>query len=146
MTSSGYGKRRCYVFCGNVSIEGYNSIALSYEVSSPNVLVEFYVNAKSITFEFCGNVKFLNLSEEENAADPKTIISREYSAEWKQGDEPYYPVNDDVNNALFAKYKALADAQKNVIFGGRLGEYKYYDMDVVIKEALEKAQEVISAD
>ena len=65
--------------------------------------------------------------------------------EWKIGDEPYYPVNDDVNNALYAKYKALADQEKNVIFGGRLGEYKYYDMDVVIKVALEKVQEVISA-
>ena len=85
------------------------------------------------------------LTPEEEAADPKTIIYREYSVEWKIGDEPYYPVNDDVNNALYAKYKALADQEKNVIFGGRLGEYKYYDMDVVIKVALEKVQEVISA-
>ena len=80
------------------------------------------------------------LSEEENTADPKTIISREYSAEWKQGDEPYYPVNDDANNALYEKYKALAEKEENVIFGGRLGEYKYYDMDQVIKVALEKAE------
>ena len=79
-------------------------------------------------------------SEEENAADPKTIISREYSAEWKQGDEPYYPVNDDANNALYEQYKALAEKEENVIFGGRLGEYKYYDMDQVIKVALEKAE------
>ena len=78
--------------------------------------------------------------EEENAADPKTIISREYSAEWKQGDEPYYPVNDDANNALYEQYKALAEKEENVIFGGRLGEYKYYDMDQVIKVALEKAE------
>ncbi|MBR2755532.1 MAG: UDP-galactopyranose mutase [Lachnospiraceae bacterium] len=85
------------------------------------------------------------LTPEEEAADPKTIIYREYSVEWKIGDEPYYPVNDDANNALYAKYKALADQEKNVIFGGRLGEYKYYDMDVVIKVALEKVQEVISA-
>ena len=86
-----------------------------------------------------------SVTPEEEAADPKTIIYREYSVEWKIGDEPYYPVNDDVNNALYAKYKALADQEKNVIFGGRLGEYKYYDMDVVIKVALEKVQEVISA-
>ncbi len=68
---------------------------------------------------------------------PKTVISREYSAEWKPGDEPYYPVNDEKNGALYARYKALADAEQNVIFGGRLGEYKYYDMDKVIASALE---------
>ena len=71
----------------------------------------------------------------------KTVISREYSAEWKQGDEPYYPVNDDKNSALYAQYKALADKEENVIFGGRLGEYKYYDMDKVIEVALEVAAE-----
>jgi UDP-galactopyranose mutase len=67
---------------------------------------------------------------------PKTVISREYSAEWKRGDEPYYPVNDERNGALYAEYKVLADAEPNVIFGGRLGEYKYYDMDKVIEAAL----------
>ena len=67
---------------------------------------------------------------------PTTIISREYSSEWKKGDEPYYPVNDDKNSALYAKYKALADAEPHVVFGGRLGEYKYYDMDKVIESAL----------
>ena len=66
-----------------------------------------------------------------------TIISKEYSAEWKPGDEPYYPVNDEKNGALFAKYKELADKESKVIFGGRLGEYKYYDMDKVIIAALE---------
>ena len=71
----------------------------------------------------------------------KTVISREYSAEWKQGDEPYYPVNDDKNSALYAQYKSLADKEENVIFGGRLGEYKYYDMDKVIEVALEVAAE-----
>ncbi len=67
----------------------------------------------------------------------KTVISREYSAEWQPGDEPYYPVNDDKNGALYAQYKALADKEENVIFGGRLGEYKYYDMDKVIEVALD---------
>ena len=67
---------------------------------------------------------------------PKTVISREYSAEWRLGDEPYYPVNDARNNALYEQYKALAEQERNVIFGGRLGSYKYYDMDVVIAEAL----------
>ena len=70
----------------------------------------------------------------------KTVISREYSAEWKPGVEPYYPVNNDKNNALYEKYKALADEQGNVIFGGRLGQYKYYDMDKVIIAALDCAE------
>lgn len=70
---------------------------------------------------------------------PKTVISREYSTEWHQGDEPYYPVNDEKNGALYAKYKALADVETKVIFGGRLGEYKYYDMDKVIEAALDAA-------
>ena len=68
---------------------------------------------------------------------PKTVISREYSSEWKPGDEPYYPVNDEKNSALYAEYKKLAEAENNVIFGGRLGEYKYYDMDAVIASALD---------
>ena len=71
---------------------------------------------------------------------PKTVISREYSSEWKVGMEPYYPVNDEKNNALFGKYRELADQEENVIFGGRLGNYKYYDMDKVIEAALEAVQ------
>ena len=67
---------------------------------------------------------------------PKTVISREYSSEWTPGDEPYYPVNDEKNNELYKRYKQLADKEKKVIFGGRLGEYKYYDMDAVIDSAL----------
>lgn len=65
-----------------------------------------------------------------------TVISREYSSEWKPGIEPYYPINDEKNNSLFKKYRALADKESNVIFGGRLGNYKYYDMDKVIEAAL----------
>ena len=72
---------------------------------------------------------------------PKTVISREYSSEWKPGDEPYYPVNDEKNGKLYQEYKKLGDAEKKVIFGGRLGEYKYYDMDQVIAAALQKANE-----
>ena len=67
----------------------------------------------------------------------KTVISREYSSEWKPGDEPYYPVNDVKNSTLYAQYKALAEGERKVIFGGRLGEYKYYDMDATIASALE---------
>lgn len=70
---------------------------------------------------------------------PKTVISREYSSEWKQGDEPYYPVNDEKNGKLYAAYRELAIQEENTIFGGRLGEYKYYDMDQVIAAALELA-------
>lgn len=73
----------------------------------------------------------------EFGTQPTTIISKEYSAEWKFGDEPYYPVNDEKNSTLYAKYKELAEKESKVIFGGRLGEYKYYDMDKVIIAALE---------
>ena len=72
----------------------------------------------------------------EFGTQPKTVISREYSAEWKPGDEPYYPVNDEKNGKLFERYRALAEQEKNVLFGGRLGQYKYYDMDDVIGAAL----------
>ena len=72
----------------------------------------------------------------EFGTQPKTVISREYSAEWKVGDEPYYPVNDEANGALYQQYKALAEGEEKVLFGGRLGEYKYYDMDKVIEAAL----------
>ena len=71
---------------------------------------------------------------------PKTVISKEYSSEWKLGDEPYYPVNDEKNNELYGKYKNLADKQNKVIFGGRLGEYKYYDMDKTIEVVLDMCQ------
>ena len=72
-----------------------------------------------------------------------TVITKEYPQDWKKGDEAYYPVNDEKNNNLFAKYQELAGQEKNVIFGGRLGNYKYYDMDKVIKSALEKCKEVL---
>ena len=72
----------------------------------------------------------------EFGTQPKTVISREYSSEWKPGIEPYYPINDEKNNELFAQYRALADREEKVIFGGRLGDYKYYDMDKVIEAAL----------
>ncbi len=71
---------------------------------------------------------------------PKTVISREYSSEWKPGDEPYYPVNDDKNGVLYQSYRALAESESKVVFGGRLGEYRYYDMDQVIAAALALAE------
>lgn len=75
---------------------------------------------------------------------PKTVISREYSSEWKVGMEPYYPVNDEKNNCLFAQYQRLAEKEKKVIFGGRLGNYKYYDMDKVIAAALETVNQKLT--
>lgn len=85
--------------------------------------------------------KWFEFGKDEDGNDlPKTVISREYSSEWKPGDEPYYPVNDEKNGALYQKYKELADKEENVIFGGRLGEYKYYDMDAVIASSLERCE------
>ena len=86
--------------------------------------------------------KWFEFGKDDNGNDlPKTVISREYSSEWKPGDEPYYPVNDEKNGALYARYKEMAQDEKKVIFGGRLGEYKYYDMDAVIGSALERAEQ-----
>lgn len=88
--------------------------------------------------------KWFEFGKDENGEDlSKTVISREYSSEWKPGDEPYYPVNDEKNGRLYKKYREMAEKEKNVIFGGRLGEYKYYDMDQVIANALNKIQTLI---
>ena len=85
--------------------------------------------------------KWFEFGKDEEGNDlPKTVISKEFSSEWKLGDEPYYPVNDAKNSALYAEYKKLAETENNVIFGGRLGEYKYYDMDQVIAAALEMCE------
>lgn len=78
--------------------------------------------------------------DEEGRELPDTVISREYSAAWKLGDEPYYPMNDERNNALYAKYAALGEAERNVVFAGRLGAYKYYDMAPCIAAALDLAE------
>jgi len=81
--------------------------------------------------------KWFEFGKDKNGKElPKTIISREYPSEWERGDEPYYPVNDEKNNSLYGSYKALAEREENVIFGGRLAEYKYYDMDAVVASAL----------
>jgi len=88
--------------------------------------------------------KHFEFGVDENGQElPKTVISREYSAEWKPGDEPYYPVNNEETAALYARYKALAQKEPDVHFGGRLGEYKYYDMDQVIAQALKDAAQEI---
>ena len=85
--------------------------------------------------------KWFEFGKDENGQElPKTVISREYSSEWKPGDEPYYPVNDEKNGKLYEEYKKLAEKENDVIFGGRLGEYKYYDMDAVIAAALDMSE------
>ena len=87
--------------------------------------------------------KWFEFGRDENGNDlPKTVITREYPSEWKPGDEPYYPVNDEKNGTLYRAYKNLADLEKKVVFGGRLGEYRYYDMDQVIAAALQKTQKM----
>ncbi len=88
--------------------------------------------------------KWFEFGKDEYGNDlPKTVISREYSSEWKPGDEPYYPVNDDKNGKLYNDYLQLSKKEEKVIFGGRLGEYKYYDMDEVIAAALNKSRELL---
>lgn len=85
--------------------------------------------------------KWFQFGKDDDGNDlPKTVISREYSSEWRPGDEPYYPVNDEKNSALYEQYKALAERERDVLFGGRLGEYKYYDMDQVVGVALEMSK------
>lgn len=90
--------------------------------------------------------KWFEFGKDENGNDlPKTVISREYSSEWKPGDEPYYPVNDERNSTLYTEYKKMAEAERKVVFGGRLGEYKYYDMDQVIEAALRTAEKELDS-
>ncbi|MDE5548805.1 MAG: UDP-galactopyranose mutase [Clostridia bacterium] len=94
-----------------------------------------------------GDIPYTRIIEHKHfefGKQPKTVISKEYSAEWKKGDEPYYPINDEKNNALYEKYKEKAASDKNVIFGGRLGQYKYYDMHVVIKNALDTVKKELN--
>ena len=119
----------------------YRSIRFENEVLNiPNFLGNAAVNYTDRETPWTRIIehKWFEFGKDENGNDlPKTIISREYSSEWKPGDEPYYPVNDEKNGALYKEYRALADQEGKVIFGGRLGEYKYYDMDAVIASALE---------
>ncbi len=118
----------------------YRSVRFEHEVLDiPNYQGNAAVNytEKAIPWTRIIEHKWFQFGKDDEGRDlPKTVISREYSSEWAPGDEPYYPVNDEKNSALYAKYKELANKEKNVIFGGRLGEYKYYDMDVTIASAL----------
>lgn len=118
----------------------YRSIRFETEVlDMPNYQGNAVINytAREIPY-----TRIIEHKHFEFGTQPKTVISKEYSSTWKVGDEPYYPVNDEKNNELYLKYFELAKSEKNVIFGGRLGQYKYFDMHNVIKSALEKLREI----
>lgn len=118
----------------------YRSVRFEHEVlNQPNYQGNAAVNytANDVPYTRIIEHKWFEFGKDAEGNDlEKTVISREYSSEWKVGDEPYYPVNDDKNGALYQEYRKLAEEEKNIIFGGRLGEYKYYDMDAVIAAAL----------
>lgn len=118
----------------------YRTVRFETEViDNPNYQGNAVVNytEREIPFTRVIEHKHFEMFGQEVYECPKTVISKEYSTEWKDGMEPYYPVNDDVNSSLYAKYKALADEEENVIFGGRLAEYKYYDMAPTVERAME---------
>ena len=121
----------------------YRSVRFETEVlNKPNFQGNAVVNYTDMDIPWTRIIehKWFQFGKDERENNlPKTVISREYSSEWKPGDEPYYPVNDEKNSKLYQEYKKLAKAEKKVIFGGRLGEYKYYDMDQVIAAAMEKS-------
>ena len=123
----------------------YRSVRFETEVlDMPNFQGNAAVNYKDADTPWTRIIehKWFEFGKDADGNDlDKTVISREYSSEWKPGDEPYYPVNDEKNGALYQEYKKLAEQEHNVIFGGRLGEYKYYDMDQVIAAALARTEE-----
>ena len=129
-----------YGYCfGNLE---YRSVRFENEIHDGNYQGNAAVNYTDAETPWTRIIehKWFEFGKDENGNElPKTVISKEYSAEWKLGDEPYYPVNDEKNSALYKKYKELADKEEKVIFGGRLGAYKYYDMDQVVAEALDAA-------
>jgi UDP-galactopyranose mutase len=117
----------------------YRTVRFETEVlDTPNYQGNAVVNytEREVPYTRVIEHKHFEMFGQEVYDNPKTVISKEYSTEWKPGMEPYYPVNDKQNTELYAKYKELADKEQNVIFGGRLAEYKYYDMDDVIEAAL----------
>lgn len=117
----------------------FESKSLKEDNYQGNAVINF--TEKSIPFTRIIEHKHFDYIETE-----RTVITKEYPSEWKEGDEPYYPINDKKNMDLFKKYKILAEKEKNVIFGGRLAEYKYYDMHQVIKSALQSLSKIIAAE
>ena len=126
-----------YNYClGNLE---YRSVKFENEILDiPNFQGNAVVNYtdKETSWTRIIEHKWFEINFYDECENSKTIISREYPSEWKQGDEPYYPINDKKNNDLYNDYKSLANKEKNIIFGGRLGEYRYYDMDAVVEKAL----------
>ena len=117
----------------------YRTVRFEQEVlDTPNFQGNAVVNYTEASVPFTRIIehKHFELFGQQVYDLPKTVISREYSEEWQQGKDPYYPVNDDRNNQLYARYRQLADQEKNVIFGGRLAEYKYYDMAPIVEKVL----------
>ena len=120
----------------------YRSIRFENEILDGNYQGNAVVNYTDAAVPWTRIIehKWFTFGKDENGKElDKTVISREYSCEWTPGIEPYYPVNDELNNALYARYQKLAEKERNVLFGGRLGSYKYYDMDQVVLAALELA-------
>ncbi len=125
-------------FAYKLGVLEYRSVRFETEVlDKPNYQGNAVVNYTDAETPY---TRIIEHKHFEFGTQEKTVISREYSAEWKLGDEPYYPVNDEKNGALYAQYKELAAGEPNVIFGGRLGEYQYYDMDKVVEVALAKVR------
>lgn len=131
------------VFTGQIDrFFGYSLGALEFRAVrfETQVLDEENYQGNAVVNYTSADVPYTRIIEHKHfefGKQPKTVISREYSDEWKMGDEPYYPINDDKNNALYAAYQQLSQSRPDVIFGGRLGSYKYYDMDKVIAAAFE---------
>lgn len=118
----------------------YRNVRFDTEVlDTPNWQGNAVVNYTSDDVPFTRIIEHKHFEKFGNEVydNPKTVISREYSTEWKEGMEPFYPVNDERNQNIYSKYKALADKESNVIFGGRLAEYKYYDMAPIIRQAID---------
>lgn len=122
----------------------YRSVRFDTEVlDKPNYQGNAAVNYTDVETPWTRIIehKWFEFGKDEQGNDlPKSVISREYSSEWKPGDEPYYPVNDEKNSSLYSEYKKMADKEDKVVFGGRLGEYRYYDMDAVIASALDMCE------
>ena len=134
------------VYCGCIDeFFGYSLGALQYRsvrFESEVLDTDNYQGCAVVNYT-SADVPYTRIIEHKHfefGTQPKTVISREYSAEWTKGSEPYYPLNDERNNALYAEYKRLAASRPDVIFGGRLGQYRYYDMDKVIRAALDTAR------
>lgn len=118
----------------------YRKVHFETEVlDTPNYQGNAVVNYTDVDVPF---TRILEHKHFEFGEQPRTVITREYSSEWKSGEEPYYPINDAKNNALFSKYRSLGDAESRTLFGGRLADYKYYDMHQVIAACLNKLKDL----